>query len=234
MPAVTGSGETGSLRGGAEAQEPTRAQQVYARRTAESKAITPDFEVDAEATVDAAVAFAADHGATMRDVVVMAAGRALREHPRINGAYRDGRFERYGRVNVGVVIAGPEAPVAPTVFDADSKPLPEIAGDLRRLAERVRDGVITAPETSGGTFTVLDVGEHGARRASGVIHHPQAALLVAGAVEERPVVRDGEVAPGRVMALTLTCDGRLLYPHEAAAFLGRVRGLLEDPSAIAR
>ncbi len=100
-------------------------------------------------------------------MIVKACALALREHPRANGSYRDGRFELHSRVNVGVAVAvASEDPtggalVVPTVFDADTKALGEIARETRALAERVRDGTVTPPELSGGTFTVSNLGMYG-------------------------------------------------------------------------
>ena len=98
---------------------------------------------------------------SFNDMVVKACAIALRRHPLANGAYKDGRFELYSRVNVGVAVAAQDALVVPTVFDADRKGLREIASDSRSLAAKVRDGSITPPELSGGTFTVSNLGMYG-------------------------------------------------------------------------
>ena len=97
------------------------------------------------------------------------------------------------RVNVGVAVAGQDALVVPTVFDADSKSLGQIARESRALAERVRTGAVTPPELSSGTFTVSNLGMYGIKRFVAVINPPQAAILAVGALEPRPVVRDREV-----------------------------------------
>jgi pyruvate dehydrogenase E2 component (dihydrolipoyllysine-residue acetyltransferase) len=162
--------------------------------------------------------------------VIKACGLALLEHPRVNGAYRDGRFELYGRVNVGLTVAADDAVVVPTIADADRKPLDEIDREVRALAERVQDGTITPPELSGATFTVSDVGAHEITSFVTVIHPQQAAALALGAVLPRAVVRDGEVVVRHTMTATLSCDHRIVPPTEAAAFLARVRALLEQPA----
>ena len=90
-----------------------------------------------------------------------AAALALREYPRANGAYKDGAFELYGRVNVGVAVAGEGTLIVPTIFDADAQPVTAIAQEARALAARVRGGTITPPELSGGTFTVSNLGMFG-------------------------------------------------------------------------
>ena len=98
---------------------------------------------------------------SFNDMVVKACAIALREHPRANGAYRDGRLELYSRVNVGVAVAAQDALVVPTIFDADLKGLRQIASEARALAQRVREGTVTPPELSGGTFTVSNLGMYG-------------------------------------------------------------------------
>jgi pyruvate dehydrogenase E2 component (dihydrolipoamide acetyltransferase) len=216
-------------RGEVTVEELSREQQTVARRMAEAKATVPEFTLATEVDLQDATELAGE--ATLADLVVKAAGVALRAHPRANASYRDGRVERYGRVNVGLVIATGDALVTPTIFDADSKPLAAIAEETRRLAARVRDGSITSPELSGATFTVslLDVPAFAA-----IITPPHAAALAVGSVQERAVARDGQVAVRQAATATLTCDHRLLYGAAAAAFLERIRVLLEDPAELAR
>jgi pyruvate dehydrogenase E2 component (dihydrolipoamide acetyltransferase) len=224
-------------------QELTRTQSVIARRMAESKATVPEFTLSAEVDMEAAVALRAQlkavagaEGAatpSYNDMVVKACAIALREHPRANGAYRDGRFELYSRVNVGVAVAAQDSLVVPTVFDADQKSLGEIARETRTLAERVRAGAVTPPELSGGTFTVSNLGMFGIQSFTAVINAPQAAILAVGEMTPRAVVRDGEIVALHAMTVTLACDHRILYGAEAAEFLGRIRGLLEQPIALA-
>ena len=171
---------------------------------AESKATAPDFVMTLEVDMDEAVelraqlkAAAGDGPApSFNDFVIKAAALALRDFPRANGAYRDGQFELYSRVNIGVAVAGQDALVVPTVFDADRKSLGTIAAEARRLAERVREGKITPPELSAGTFTISNLGMYGIRRFVAVINPPQAAILAVGELSPKPVVRDGEVVVG--------------------------------------
>jgi pyruvate dehydrogenase E2 component (dihydrolipoamide acetyltransferase) len=170
---------------------------------------------------------------SFNDMVVKAAALALREFPRANGAYRDGKVEIYSRVNVGVAVAAQDALVVPTVFDADQKGLKQIATETRALAGRVRSGEITPPELSGGTFTVSNLGMYGITNFAAVINPPQAAILAVGSIFERPVVREGEIATAHLMPVNLACDHRILYGADGAEFLARVRELLEEPLALA-
>ena len=167
-------------------------------------------------------------------MVVKACALALREFPRANGAYRDGRVELYSRVNVGVAVAAQDALVVPTVFDADLKGLRQISAETRALAARVRDGTITPPELSGGTFTVSNLGMYGISNFQAVINTPQAAILAVGELKAKPVVLDGgEIAARDLMGVTLACDHRILYGADGAQFLARVRELLESPLGLA-
>jgi pyruvate dehydrogenase E2 component (dihydrolipoamide acetyltransferase) len=235
--------ESGTAKGNVTVQELTRAQAVLARRVAEAKATVPEHTLSAEVDMEAAVALRAQLEAmataegepapSYNDLVVRACALALREHPRANGAYKDGRFELYSRVNVGVAVAARDGLVVPTVFDADQKTLREIARETRRLAERVRAGTVTPPELSGGTFTVSNLGMFGIQSFTAVINPPQAAILAVGEMTPRPVVRDGEIVARHALTLTLACDHRILYGADAAEFLGGIRGLLEQPIALA-
>jgi pyruvate dehydrogenase E2 component (dihydrolipoamide acetyltransferase) len=235
-------GTTETAKGQVTYEDPSKIQQVIARRMAESKATAPHFYLRASIDMSEAVAgreklkALASEGSivpSFNDMVVKACALALREHPRANGAYRDGRFELYSRVNVGVAVAAKDALVVPTVFDADNKGLRQIAIESRALADKVRDGQITPPELSGATFTVSNLGMYGIDGFSAVINPPQAAILAVGAIEERPVIRDGGIATAHLMQVDLACDHRILYGAPAAEFLARVRALLEEPLSLA-
>lgn len=208
--------EGGGLKGETTTREPTRLQQTLARRMAESKATSPDHALTVEADVGAALALDASFDA----VVVRAAARALRAVPEVNGAYRDGRFEAYSRVNVGVVVEAQDALLVPVVLDADTKDLETVDAELTGLIAAARDGSIAAPQLAGSTFTVWSLG---VRRFTAVLNPPQAAALAVGEPEERVVARDGRATVATVCDLTLTCDHRVLYGSRAAAFLAHVR-----------
>ena len=145
-------------------------------------------------------------------MVVKACALALRELPRANGAYRDGHFELYSRVNVGVAVAAQDALVVPTVFDADQQVARrDRARDARRWRGKVRDGTITPPELSGGTFTVSNLGMFGVTNFTAVINPPQAAILAVGALAAKPVAVDEHGAI--VAARHDGRDARLRPPH---------------------
>jgi pyruvate dehydrogenase E2 component (dihydrolipoamide acetyltransferase) len=207
---------------------------------AESKATAPDFSISLTVDMTRAVELrarlkeVADPAPSFNDMVVKAAATALREHPRVNGAYRDGRFELYENVNIGVAVAAEEALVVPTIFNADTKSLGQIASDARAAAAKVRDKKITPPELSGGTFTVSNLGMFGIEFFTAIINPPQASILTVGKLEKRPAVdENGRIVARDQMTLSLICDHRILYGADGALFLSRVKELLERPLSLA-
>src|SRR4051812_38113227 len=179
--------------------EASRAHGTVARRMAESRATIPDFT--AAVSLDAPPELAR---------VVAACGKALREQPRVNGSYRDGRFELHARVNVGVVVATEDALAVPTIFDADAKATDQIAQELAALTERAEAGTLTSPEVAGATFAVAAADVD---RFTQVITPGHAAALAVARAE-----------------LTLSCDHRILFAPDAARFLARVAELLTTTS----
>jgi pyruvate dehydrogenase E2 component (dihydrolipoamide acetyltransferase) len=227
-------------KGRTNVQELTRLQRTVSRRMAESKATAPDFQLNMEIDMSGCVELrarlkeVADPAPSFNDMVVKAVASAMREFPRVNGAYRDGQWELYSRVNVGVAVAAQDTLIVPTIFDADQKSLGAIAADARELITKVREGNITPPELSGGTFTVSNLGMYGIESFSAVINPPQAAILAVGALKKKPVVDDsGRIVARDMMGVTLICDHRILYGADGAEFLARVRQLLEKPLSLA-
>jgi pyruvate dehydrogenase E2 component (dihydrolipoamide acetyltransferase) len=206
-------------RGEAEIVEPTSAERAIGRRAAESRATVPFVELGLEIEIGEASGTAG---------VLRAIALSLRESPRANAAYRDGRFELYSRVNVAVAMGD----VAPTVFDADAKSIEELAAELEQLRGRAERGELTSPELSSATSTFADLGPLGIDRPSIVPVIGQAVAIAAGAIRQRPVVHGGAIVPGQMMQLTLACDHRILYGAAAAEFAARIKQLLEEPAEL--
>lgn len=215
------------VKGSTRVQEPSRSERAIARRTAEARATIPDLELGAAVDMRACLALHAGTACSVTAILVRACALALRGVPRANAAYRDGRFELYSRVNVGVVVATDDGEAIAAVLDADQKPLEVLSDEIERLTGRAGRGELTPPELSGATFTLSDLSGCGVAHASTTISPPHAAAIAAGAIREVPVVRDQAIVPGFVMALTLACDHRILYGAQAARFLSRVQSLLE-------
>jgi pyruvate dehydrogenase E2 component (dihydrolipoamide acetyltransferase) len=234
-------GETG--KGEVTVEEPSRIQQIIARRMAESKATIPHFTLSMDVDMEGAVELREQLKAlaeqqdtpvpSYNDMVVKACAIALRDFPLVNASYKDGGFELHGRVNIGVAVAGEGTLIVPTIFDADRKGLGQIAKESRALAEKVRDGKISPPELSGATFSITNLGMYGVTTFTAVINPPQSAILAIGKMEQKPVVRDGELVARHGMNVTIACDHRILSGAPAAEFLARVKAILEQPIALA-
>ncbi len=216
-----------ALKGETTVEEPDRAGRAIARRSAEIRATVPDLELSVDADADALLARAETEQVTITALLIVACAGALRAFPRVNGAYRDGRYELHSRVNVGVVIQTPQGPVTATVLDADTKSASELDAELVRLTARARSGELTPPEQAGATFTIEDLGGYGIHRAAGLVRPSQAAILTAGAIRALPVLRDGAVIPGHQLTLTLTGDHRIVFGDLAAGFLRRLTELVQ-------
>lgn len=217
--------------------EYSRARQSMSRRIAESKATIPHIYLQVETDVSALLRRREEIrqdgvAPTVNDLVIKATALALRGHPRVNSTYRDGGIELHSRINIGVAVDTPDGSLTPVITDADSKTLTEIATEIRTLSARARSGEITPPEQAGATFAISNLGMLGINSSEPVVNPGQAAKLAVGAVTARPVVRGGEVVPGEVMTLDLSCDHRVLHGGEAARFLTEVKANLEDPGLL--
>ena len=227
-------------KGEVESRELTPTETTIARRLTESATTTPVLTAAADADVSLIVALrrggrdAGEEVPSLNDFVVKAAALALREHPRLNSSYAEGRIETYSRVNVGIAVATEDdALLVPVVLDADRKPLAEIAADSRRLADAARRRALTPEQLHHATFTVSNLGMFGVRSFTAIVDPPQAAILAVGGAR-REAFEDGpaRVSFRNVITVTLTCDHRVVYGAHAAQFLSRLRELLERPLAL--
>jgi pyruvate dehydrogenase E2 component (dihydrolipoamide acetyltransferase) len=226
--------------GESERVELTRVQRIVARRMAESKATVPEFVLSVAVDMTRAVGLRerwkanADPTPSYNDMIVKATGLALREHPRVNGSFKDGAWELHERVNVGFAVATPEALVVPIVFDADRKQLSDIAHEAGEAIAHVRAGTVHPSILAGGTFTVSNLGMYGIDQFIAIVNPPQAAILTVGALAKRPVVgADDAIVARQQLTLTLVCDHRIVYGADGAQFLTAVRRLLEEPEVLA-
>lgn len=233
---------TEPAKGSPEILELTRTQQVIAKRMSESKATIPHFYLRRVINMDRAIeirrAFKAgaaegDPVPSLNDFVVKAVAIALKSHPKANAAFRDGHFELYPKVNVGIAVATEGALLVPVIRDADRLALSEIAAESRRLAENVRSGEVTPPELAGGTFSVSNLGMFGVSGFDAVINPGQAGILAVGEVSPKPVAGPEGITTANLMEVTLACDHRILYGADGAEFLASIGRNLEEPGLLA-
>ena len=166
---------------------------------------------------------------TISDVLTKACAAALMRHPEVNAHYADQAVQRFPTAHVGIAVATDRGLLVPVIHGADRLTLAEIAAARADLVSRARDAKLQQADLEGGTFTVSNLGMYGVEQFVAVLNPPQVAILAVGAVEEKPVVRDGEITARPLMSLTLTCDHRAVDGADAADFLRTVRSMLEEP-----
>jgi pyruvate dehydrogenase E2 component (dihydrolipoamide acetyltransferase) len=230
----------GGGRGDVRTIELTATQATIARRIVESATTIPVFTVSADVDMSLIRALRRGDGKdggdvpSLNDFVLKAASKTLREFPRFNASYADGKVESYSRINIGIAVATDNALLVPVVFDADQKTLSQIAADTRRLADAARRRALQPGDLRDGTFTVSNLGMFGVRSFTAIIDPPQVAILAVGGVR-RSAAEDesGDLAFLDLMTVTLTCDHRVVYGADGAKFLARLAELLERPLTLA-
>jgi pyruvate dehydrogenase E2 component (dihydrolipoamide acetyltransferase) len=166
---------------------------------------------------------------SVNDFVVKAAALALRDVPGLNASLRGESIQRHAQVNVGVAVAIEDGLLTIVVRDADTKPLRQIADEIRAMVGRARQGRVRPDDVDGSTFTVSNLGMFDIDHFVAIINPPEAAILAVGSVRETPVVRDGQLAPGLRLKVTLSADHRVTDGAEAARWLQALRARLEHP-----
>ena len=206
-------------------------RRAIARMTQESFQNAPHFYLTLEADA-ASLLNDRPEGISVTHCFVKAAGLGLREFPQMRAQVEGDAFAIPHAVNVGLITAVEDGLVVPVIRDADQSSLTEIAETVRSLVDGARSGKLSADDVSGAGFSITNLGMYEIETFHAIIHAPEAAILAVGAIVEKPVVEDGQVVPGVRVALTLSCDHRVVDGVIAAQFLGRLKKLVEDISAL--
>lgn len=209
-------------------------RKVIAQRMAEVKPGVPHFYLTIDVEMDEAMkvreqAKAAEVKISVNDLIVKAAGVALKRFPAINVSYQGDHVAQYSNADVGIAVAIEDGLITPVIRDADMKSLGAIGEESRSLAERARKRSLKSEEYTGGSITVSNLGMFGVENFIAVINPPQSAILAVGAVLEKPVVRDGQVVVRKVLTVTLSGDHRAIDGAVGAQYLKEFRALLEQP-----
>jgi pyruvate dehydrogenase E2 component (dihydrolipoamide acetyltransferase) len=222
----------------AEEVTPTKLRQTIAKRMTASKQTVPHFYVTIEIDMAEALALRSKLNTlvdeagkiSVNDMVLKAAALALIKFPAINASYSDKAIIRHGAVNMGIAVAMEQGLITVVVADADRKSLAQIAREARDIATRAKNGKARPEELQGSTFTVSNLGMFGEVDSFvAIINPPEAAILAVGSVRDMPVVKNGQIVPGKTLKATISADHRVTDGAEAAKFLAEVKKNLEEP-----
>ncbi len=221
-------------------EEPlTPMRKVIGKRLQESKTFIPHFyvtqEVNAEPMIAAREQFkAGGMRVTFNDLIVRATALALKQHPEVNSGLNtvNQSIIRFQTIDIAIAVSLPDGLITPILRYADYKNLGEISSEVKSLAKKARDGKLKPEEFTGGSFTISNLGMFGVRDFIPVINPPQAAILAVGGIQEKPVVRDGSVVPGKTICFTLAADHRVLDGVNSAKFLATLQQFLENPALL--
>ena len=226
--------------GEVEVVELSKLQTTVAMRLAQSAFSAPHFYVTSEIAMDDAVrlrqmfneAVDKSEAISLNDLVVKAVALALTKFPEVNASWADGRIERKRDVNIGIAVGLPDRLIVPVLRNADQKSLKDIAKESRQLIERARTNKASAQDYLGNTFSISNLGMYDVDQFTAIINPPDSGILAVGAIEDKPVVKDGQIVPGKRMRVTLSVDHRVFYGVTAAQFLQEVKRLLQSPMAL--
>ncbi|MNK02289.1 Dihydrolipoyllysine-residue acetyltransferase component of pyruvate dehydrogenase complex [compost metagenome] len=210
-------------------------RKTIARRLGESKFTAPHFyltiSLDMDNAIAARKAMNSHEGVkvSFNDMVIKAVAMALRKHPAINSAWLGDVIRRNEHVHIGVAVAVEEGLLVPVIRFADSKGLTQIGDEVKVLAQKAKDKKLQPAEWEGNTFTVSNLGMFGIEQFTAIINSPDSCIMAIGGISQEPVVKNGQVVPGNIMKVTLSCDHRVVDGATGAAFLQTFKQYMENP-----
>ena len=215
-------------------------RKTIAKRLSESKFTAPHFYLTLDIDMDNAMALRKslialdDTKVSFNDMIIKACGLALREHPTVNSAWLGDVIRRNEHVHIGVAVAVDEGLLVPVVRFADGKDLSSIGEEVRDFAAKAKSKKLQPSDWEGNTFTISNLGMFGIEEFTAIVNPPDSCILAVGGIKQVPVVKDGQVVPGNVMRVTLSCDHRVVDGVAGSKFLNTVKKFMENPVALVR
>ena len=214
----------------------TQMRKTIAKRLVESIGPIPTFYLTAEFDMthvaelrDEMIKRGAEYKVSFNDILIKATATALAQHPEVNAHWIGDAIRQFNRVHVGMAVAVEEGLITPVIFDANEKSLSEISAEARELAGRARDRRLKPEEYMGATFSISNLGMFGIDQFTAIINPPEAGILAIGAMEEKPIVEDGELVIRKRLRVTMSCDHRVIDGATGAKFLQTLRRMIENP-----
>ncbi|KAB2914185.1 MAG: pyruvate dehydrogenase complex dihydrolipoamide acetyltransferase [Bacteroidetes bacterium] len=217
-------------------EEPvSQMRKTIARRLAESKFTAPHFYLTMEINMDKAVEARTAMNSyspvklSYNDMVIKAAAIALRQHPQVNSSWMGEKIRHNSHIHVGVAVAVDDGLLVPVVRFADNKSLSQISAEVKELADKAKNKKLQPAEWEGNTFSISNLGMYGIEEFTAIINPPNACILAVGGMKETVIVENGQMRPGHVMKVTLSCDHRVVDGVVGSKFLQTFKNLLEEP-----
>jgi pyruvate dehydrogenase E2 component (dihydrolipoamide acetyltransferase) len=210
-------------------------RKVIAKRLSESLFTAPHFYLTMKINMDAAIKARTllNENVTSKisfnDMIVKATALSLKQHPKVNSSWMGDFIRENHHVNIGIAVAVDEGLLVPVLRFADSLSLSQISGNVKEFAKKAKDKKLQPADWEGSTFTISNLGMFGIDQFTAIINPPDACILAVGGIAQEPVVKGGQVVPGNVMNVTLSCDHRVVDGATGAAFLQTLKSLLEEP-----
>jgi pyruvate dehydrogenase E2 component (dihydrolipoamide acetyltransferase) len=210
-------------------------RKTIARRLSESLFTAPHFYLTMSIDMDAAVAARAKINevapvkVSFNDMVLKATALALKQHPKVNSSWLGDKIRYNHHINIGVAVAVEDGLLVPVVRFADTKSLSQIGAEVKEYAQKAKDKKLQPADWEGSTFTISNLGMFGIDQFTAIINPPDSCILAVGGISQVPVVKNGQVVPGNIMKVTMSCDHRSVDGATGAAFLQTLKSLLEEP-----
>lgn len=213
-------------------------RKTIAKRLAESKFTAPHFYLTMEINMDKAIEARKSMNEispvkiSFNDMVIKAVASAIRQNPKVNVSWRGDTMRFNQHINIGVAMAVEEGLLVPVVRFADNKSLAHISAEVKEFGQKAKSKQLQPKDWEGSTFTVSNLGMFGIDEFTAIINSPDSCILAVGGIKETAIVKNGQLVPGNLMKVTLSCDHRTVDGAVGAAFLQTLKGLLEDPVRI--
>ena len=213
-------------------------RKTISKRLAESKFSAPHFYLTMEIDMDNCVEGrnkineTSDVKISFNDIIIKAAAVSLRKHPMVNASFLTDKIRVNNHIHIGVAVAVDEGLLVPVIRFADNKSLSHISTEVRNLAGKAKNKELQPSDWEGNTFTISNLGMFGIDEFTAIINPNDACILAVGGIKNTPVIKNGEIVPGNVMKVTLSCDHRIVDGAIGSAFLKTLKELIEDPIKI--
>ena len=213
-------------------------RKIISKRLAESKFSAPHFYLTMEIDMDNCIEGrnkineTSDVKISFNDIIIKAAAVSLRKHPMVNASFLTDKIRVNNHIHIGVAVAVDEGLLVPVIRFADNKSLSHISTEVRNLAGKAKNKELQPSDWEGNTFTISNLGMFGIDEFTAIINPNDACILAVGGIKNTPVVKNGEIVPGNVMKVTLSCDHRIVDGAIGSAFLKTLKELIEDPIKI--